>query len=296
MIRFISIAIILCSVLSGQASPGDSVATSGKQEALRYLEKIQQLDSSSYWPNVKPRLFLENLYVNINTPLAMYQGSNTNFCGYAALSYLPLHENPLGYVKFMLELYREGKANWGKIKFTPSQAVQVASGNLHFKGILDIRPADQMWFLILADHFKSYLNFFTPHYHPGSENTFWAAVNFGKFNRIIRHLLGYKVKATGSDLIRPYFHDLFGYLSESVKAGTTFIYVNNTYLHKKNHSKYKASFPTHFLVLTDIWKTGDEYTIIYWDYGGRTLRQVSPAFLKKILFGVSLCTKDTDAE
>lgn len=318
MIRFIFIAIFLLGVLSGRASgpgslippkellpedffseeslTGDSVVTSGKQEALHFLEKIQTLDSSIYWPNVRPRMFLENLRANVLTPLTIYQGSNTNFCGYAALSYLPLHENPLGYVKFMLELYREGKASWGKVKFDPSQAVQQAAGNLHFKGILDIRPADQMWFLVLADHFKGYLNFFTRRYHPGAENTFWAAVNFGKFNRIIRRLLGYQVKAIGSDLVRPSFHDLFGYLSESVKTGTTFLYVNNTYLHKKDHNKSRASFPTHFIVLTDIWMTGEDYTITYWDYGGRTLRQVHPSFLKKILFGVSRCTKKADAE
>ena len=298
--RCLVITITLFSVLSGHVlasfnnEPGDSVVTSGRQAALRFLEKIHDPDSSAWWPNVKPHLFIENLRTNINTPLAMYQGSNTNFCGYAALSYLPLHDNPLGYVKFMLELYREGKATWGKITFAPSPAIKQAAGTLHFKGVLDIRPADQVWFLVLADHFKGYLNLFFPHYHPGSENTFWAAVNFGKFNRIISHLLGYKVRSAGSDLIRPHFHDLFGYLSQSVKTGITFLYVNNNYLHKKDHDKSTFSFPTHFIVLMDIWKTGDEFTIIYWDYGGRTLRQVTPAFLKKILFGVARCTKDYD--
>jgi len=296
----IAMAIILFSMLPGHASawhsnePGDSVVTSGRQEALRFLENIKELDSSAWWPHVKPRLFVENLRANISFPLAMYQGSNTNFCGYAALSYLPLHDDPLGYVKFMLELYRNGKATWGKIAFCPSPAIRLAAGTLRFKGILDIRPADQMWFLVLADHFKGYLNLFFPHYHPGSENTFWAAVNFGKFNRIIHHLLGYEVRSVGSDLIRPHFHDLFSYLHQSVKTGITFLYVNNNYLHKKNHNKSTFSFPTHFIVLMDIWKTGDEFTIIYWDYGGRTLRQVSPAFLKKILFGVTRCTKNYD--
>src|ERR1700720_1428217 len=105
MIKFISIAIILFSILPGRASPlrimdpGDSVATSSRQQALHFLEKIKDLDSSAHWPNVKPRWFIENLRENIMTPLAMYQGSNTNFCGYAALSYLPLHDDPLGYVK-----------------------------------------------------------------------------------------------------------------------------------------------------------------------------------------------------
>jgi hypothetical protein len=298
ILRCIGLVITLFSMLPGQVSalhskePDDSVVTSGRQDALRFLEKIQEPDSSAWWPNVKPHLFMENLRANVNTPLAMYQGSNTNFCGYAALSYLPLHDDPLGYVKFMLELYREGKATWGKIIFDPGPAIKRAAGTLRFKGVLDIRPADQMWFLILADHYKGYLNLFFPHFHSGSENTFWAAVNFGKFNRIIRHLLGYEVRSVGSDLIRPHFHDLFGYLSQSVKTGITFLYVNNNYLHKKDHSKSRASFPTHFIVLMDIWKSGDEFTIIYWDYGGRTLRQVTPAFLKKILFGVSRCTKE----
>jgi hypothetical protein len=276
--------------------PNDSVVVSSQEEALRYLEKIPTLDASPHWPNVRPGWFLENLRANVTTPLAMYQGSNTNFCGYAALSYLPLHDNPLGYVKFMLDLYREGHARWGKILFDPTPAVRLAAGTLRFKGILDIRPADQLWFLILADHFKGYLNFFFPHFHPGSEDTFWAAVNFAKFNRIIRHLLGYQVHSVGSDLIRPHFHDLFGYLSQSVATGTTFLYVNNLYLHKKNHSKSRTSFPTHFIVLTEIWKTGEDFSIVYWDYGGRTLRQVQPAFLKKIIFGVARCTKQVYAD
>ena len=31
--------------------------------------------------------------------------------------------------------------------------------------------------------------------------------------------------------------------------------------------------------------------IVYWDYGFRTLRQLTPSFLKKITFGISHCTK-----
>jgi hypothetical protein len=153
-----------------------------------------------------------------------------------------------------------------------------------------------MWFLVLADHFRSYLNFFTRHWRPGAENTFWAAVNYGKFNRIIRTLFGYHVHARGSDLIRPSISHLDEYLATSIKTGYTFLYLNNTYLHKKNHAKFKGSFPTHFIVLTGIWKQDGEqdlYNIVYWDYGGRTLRQVTLRFLKKITFGVSHCTKES---
>ena len=287
--------ILLITGLSAAATP-DSVATSTPQEALAYLQNTKIPDTSHYWPHVRASLFIENLKANILTPLSMYQGSNTNFCGYAALSYLPLHDDPLTYIKFMITLYTNGKADWGKNHFDPSKEVKKAAGTLRFKGVLDIRPADQMWFLSLADHFRGYLNFFFPRFRTGSEDTFWAAVNLGKFNRIIRRLLGYGTVAIGSDLIRPSIKDLYAWLDRSVHTGTTFLYVNNNYLHKKDHNKSRFSFPTHFIVLTDIWKTGDVLTIIYWDYGGRTLRQVTPLFLKKILYGVTCCTKTPDAK
>jgi len=281
--------LLFCSRLS--AAP-----PSTPKEALEYLENTKLPDSSTFWPNIRRSLFIENLKANIVSPLAIYQGSNTNFCGYAALSYLPLHDDPLTYTRFMIELYVKGSATWGKIHFTPSKEVHRAAGTLRFKGILDIRPADQMWFLILADHFRSYLNFFFPRFKPGSEDTFWAAVNYGKFNRMIRDLIGYKVEATGSDILRPHFKDLYGYLTERLKSGYTYLYVNNTYLHKKNHDKgrFRNSFPTHFIVLSSIRKADDDpesdmVDIVYWDYGGRTLRQVSLRFLKRIIFGVTHC-------
>jgi hypothetical protein len=262
---------------------------STRAEAHAFIDKIKLPDSSAYWPRVRTHLFLENLKINIDSPLAIYQGSNTNFCGYAALSYIPLHQDPLGYTRFLVTLFIEGKATWNGVSFTPTAAVRQAAGALRFKGILDIRPADQVWFLVLADHFKGYLNFFFPNFHPGSEDTFWASVNYSKFNRIIRQLFKYKVESKGSDLIRPHLPDIYGYLNDRVHTGTTYLYVNNTYLEKKYHSA-KAPFPTHYIVLTDIWKTGDLLTLVYWDYGIKSLRQVSPAFLRKITFGVTHCT------
>jgi hypothetical protein len=277
-------------------NPLSRVPASTPDQALTFLKTISLPDSSAFWPNIKTTLFIENLKANILYPLKIYQGSNTNFCGYAALSYLPLNEDPLAYTMFMVSLYTKGAADWNGVHFNPSPEVHQAAGTLRFKGILDIRPADQLWFLTLADHFKSYLNFFHRHFHPGSEDTFWAAVSYGKFNRMLRWL-GYTEEAHGSDLIRPNFHDtdLFTYLKTTVdRPGTTYLYVNNTYLHKKNHRKFKGSFPTHFIVLNDIHRIpGEEdmVDIIYWDYGGRTLRQVSLRFLKKITFGITHCTK-----
>ena len=282
---------------SASPTPGSST----RQEALDYLIKTNLPDSSTWWPNIKRSLFIENIKANLLAPIALYQGTNTNFCGYAALTYLPLHDDPLAYTRFLLALYTDGHATWGNIHFNPSASIHQAAGTLRFKGILDIRPADQLWFLVLADHFRSYLNLFTRHFHPGAEDTFWAAVNYGKFNRIIHELFGYQVHAKGSDLIRPHFSDLYEYLHTSIQQGLTYLYVNNTYLHKKNHNKFKGSFPTHFIVLSGIHKIPDGQIpgeqdmvdIVYWDYGGRTLRQVSLRFLKKITFGVTVCTKES---
>ena len=274
--------------------PSGNHPASTPQQALDLLKNTVLPDSSAWWPNIKLPLFVANLKANLLFPLKIYQGSNTNFCGYAALSYLPLQDDPLAYTRFLLTLYTNGKANWNGIDFHPSPEIHQAAGTLRFKGILDIRPADQLWFLTLADHFRNYLNFFNRRFHPGAEDTFWAAVSYGKFNRMIRQLFGYRVEARGSDLIRPGFDDLYEYLRKAVQTpGTTYLYVNNTYLHKKNHNKFKGSFPTHFIVLNDIRRIPGEtdmVDIVYWDYGGRTLRQVSLRFLKKITFGVTHCT------
>jgi hypothetical protein len=282
--------IIFLSTLSLRSIGGPGHST--REETLTYLQSTHLSDTSIYWPNARGHLFLENLRENVRSPLSMYQGSNTNFCGYAAFSYLPLHDDPLQYVRFMLALYTEGHATWNNIKFSPSPEVMLAAGTLRFKGILDIHPADQMWFLVLADHFRSYLNLFHRKFHTGSEDTFWAACNLGKFNRMITRLMGYKTRTVGSDLIRPGIKDVYTYLENAIQTGTTFLYVNNTYLHVKNHDKSRFSFPTHYIVLTDIQRIGDIFQIIYWDYGGRTLRQVTPEFMKKIIFGVVCCIKE----
>jgi hypothetical protein len=281
-----------CWACSAKAyNNGDTTAFSSKAQAIKYIEKISSLTKSIYWPNVKPDLFLSNLKSNIYNPLSIYEGSNTNFCGYAALSYLPLHNDPLGYAKFMIELFETGKATIRNEKFLPSAAIQKTAGTLSFKGTLDIRPADQVWFLCLADHFKGYINYFNNSFQPGDEDKTWAAVNYAKFNRMIKKLYNYKVNAIGADLIRPHVNDFYDYISKRLVTGTVFLFLDNRYLTKKTHSHFRPTIPTHFITVLDIVKTGDLITIIYWDYGGKTLRQLTPAFLKKIIFGISHCTK-----
>ncbi|MDE3253268.1 MAG: hypothetical protein KGO92_10710 [Bacteroidota bacterium] len=274
----------------------DTTPLSTRHQAIAYLDQQTHLSASRFWPKIAPALFLENLRNNVLHPLDIYEGRSTNFCAYAALSYLPLHDNPYDWVKFMIQLYTKGQAAYGKEYFEPSKEIKQAAGTLRFKGELDIRPADQLWFLTLADHFKGYLNFFDKHYDIGNENTFWAAVNFAKFNRMVRKLFNYRVEAVGSDLIRPGIRTLYEYLSDELKTGTVALFVNNPVLYKKKHSWIKIGVPTHFIILLSLEEVGDDIAFTYWDYGGRSRQIVSEKFLKKIIFGIAHITrKQTDA-
>jgi hypothetical protein len=269
----------------------DTAVTSTQQQAIEFIDKINELGPSKYWPNIKPALFLQNLKTTIYKPISIYPGNGTNFCGYGALTYLLLLDDPLGYAKLLLQLYKEGSASFGDIHFNPSASVKKSAGLFRYKGILDIHPAEQMWFLSLADHFKGYLNFFNKKYEPGDEDKFWASVNYAKFNRMVRELLNYQVKAKGADLSRPKVGDLYKYISERMETGTVVLFINNRIVHKKNHVTIKLGVPTHFIVAEKISKENDVITMVYWDYGGKTQLQLSPDFFKRIVFGITYCTK-----
>ncbi len=280
------------SIANPKYQPGkDSLSPSTQDQAIAFIDSIKILTSSSFWPNIKPALFLQNLKINIHNPISIYPGNGTNFCGYGALVYLLLKDDPLGYAKLLLQLYKEGKAQFGNSVFNPSTAVKKEAGLLKFKGILDIHPAEQMIFLALADHYKGYINLFNRKYNSGDEDTRWASVNYAKFNRMVKNLLRYKVKAKGSDLIRPHTGDLYQYIIKRLATGMVVLYINNRIVHKKNHVQIKVSFPTHFVVAESVKEEYGIITLVYWDYGGRTQMQLSPAFFKRIIFGITYCTK-----
>lgn len=270
--------------------------TSSQEEAIKFIDEIKALPPSTHWVNINPELFLQNLKLNIHERLSIYPGNGTNFCGYGAFTYLLLQDDPLGYARFMLTLYKEGKATMGISEFDPSPIIKKTAGTLKYKGTLDMRPAEQMLYLTLANHFKGYVNIFNRHYDPGDENTFWASVNYAKFNRMVRHMLNYHVQARGTDLIQPKVGNIYDYIAVKMKEGIVVLYLNNRILHKKKQEKIKLGIPTHFVVLQKISKADDMVTLIYWDYGHKTLRQIKPEFLHKIVFGVSLCTKKGSVE
>lgn len=281
---------------NGTAAENTEV-TSTRQQAIEFIEQVTKLDSSKYWPGIDPELFLKNIKANIYNPVSIYPGNGTYFCGYGALTYLFLQDDPLGYAKLLLQLYRDGKASFKKTNFNPSAAVKKEAGQLKYKGILDIHPAEQMWFLTLAGHFKGYLNIFNRKYDPGDEDSFWASVNYAKFNRMVKKILNLKIKSRGSDIFHPKIDDLYEYMSERLKTGHVVLYINNRIVHKKNHVQIKLAVPTHFVVLERISKADGLINLVYWDYGGKTQIQLSPAFCKRIIYGITYLTKQrNDAE
>src|SRR5438045_96442 len=136
----LTVLVFFCITKHSNAVPAvfqNTETTSTKQQALVFLNNIKDLSPSSFWPHIKPDLFLHNIKDNVQQPIGIYPGNGTNFCGYGALTYLFLQDDPLGYTKLLLQLYQEGKAHFGKAEFSPSEAIKKEAGRLRYKGILD---------------------------------------------------------------------------------------------------------------------------------------------------------------
>jgi len=269
----------------------DSIIKAAQGRALAMLANIDTVCPSPYWPNIKPSLFLANLRKNILYPTKINQGKATNFCGYAAFTHILLKYQPDTYTRIIISFYKTGKADLYRRTVKPSLRVRDAAGTLKRKGELDVLHADQLWFLTMADTYKGYLNIFDHKYQPGDENTFWAATNYGKFNRMLREFGDYKVKKVGSDMIRPWKKDLFGYLAQQLDSGIVMMYINSKLTHPTKHSFFRLPAPTHFVVLYNLYREGDLIQIQYWDYGLRTEQIITKKRLKKMTFGISTITK-----
>lgn len=282
--------LLLCAA-PVHAADDESPHRSTLAEAKSFLAAQPEPDSSAFWPHVRPGYFMENLHECLDNPLYAFDNHNTNFCGYTALSYITIQQDPAGFVRFMLDLYKNGEGAFGKTMFTPSEPVRKICGLLKYKGQLDINPATQMWMMCLADHFKGYLNFFNRRYDAGDENRMWAATNYAKFNRMLGSLFDWRVRSRGSDLIRPGLPEIYKFLRERLDhSNTVILYLNNRLLYKKKHVATRLGVPTHYVILLDIQKVNDELiNITYMDGGRKTLQQINPQLLKKIVYGVTWC-------
>jgi hypothetical protein len=256
-------------------------------KAMKLLADADTLQQSIHWPNIKPKEFLVNLKQNIEYPFKINTGRGTNFCAYGAITYTCFKNEPSRYIQCMLDLYRNGEAFYRDVKLTPSAAIKREAGLMIYQGDLDIHPADQVWFLCLANRFKGYLNSFNRRYNKGDENTLWASTNLAKFNRMLRRLCKYKVGSRGSDLFRPHSKNLPLFLEEKLSQGEVYIYLNNALLRKKNHNRVKKRIPSHYVVLMEIKYNDDGIIFKYWDGGYKTVKEVSLSSLKQIIYGIS---------
>lgn len=280
-----------CFALINSTAVKDTCITSTAYQAIEFINQLPVLTKSTHWPNIRPETFIINIRSVVNNPISIYPGNGTNFCGYGALTYLFLKDDPLGFTKLMLQLYRDGKTTFRGTVFIPSTAIKKEAGLLKYKGILDIHPAEQMWFLTLAGHYKGYLNIFNRKYNPGDEDKFWASVNYAKFNRMVKNLLPYDVHSRGSDLIRPDVGDLYSYVQKQLRTGAVVLFINNRIVHKKNNVTIKLAVPTHFIVVEKLQLLNNLITMVYWDYGSKSQIQMTPSFFKRITYGITGFTK-----
>jgi hypothetical protein len=263
------------------------------EQALAYLHSLGVLPVSKVWPNISPVLFMKNVETNVSSPGLLYQGTSTNFCSYAALSYILISNDPLGYARTVVELYLKGQAYYGSVKLFASKAIRRYAGTFQLKGKMDICPADQLWFLTLVDNFKGYLNVLDMHYDPGNENTLWAATNYAKFNGMARNLLGYKTTAFGSDLIHPSNIRIVEQVQEMQKRGYVVLFFDHERAYKRTSLRFaQFHMPTHFIVVKKIsYFNNTDISIRYWDYGSETEQSMPLSKFRNIVYGTTLIEK-----
>lgn len=259
-----------------------------KKKALAQISAAEKKAKTDIWPNVKANYFFKNLRENVENPLYIHQGKPTYFCGYAALTHFLVLTDPEEYVRLMIELYEKGETIVkDKRHLTSSAEIRKAAGTLYNKGEMDINHADQIWFMVLADNYKGYLNWRNPTYSPGDENNFWAASNYKKFNRMVRSLTGLEVHARGSDLFGPMIGSYYDYIKEKNEENTVILYLNNKVLYPNKFFKFILRTPTHFVVLYDLKREGKYNMLDYWDYGLRTQMKLKKNKFRKLVYGIT---------
>jgi hypothetical protein len=280
------LALCFFSTLSWAQPPTQS--QEAKKKALILVSEAEKTSKSVIWPNVKAHYFFKNLRENVEHPLYVHQGKPTNFCGYAAITHFMVMENPVEYVRLMVDLYQTGTTvTIDRRKLHSSKEIREAAGTLYNKGEMDINHADQIWFMVLADNYKGYLNWRNTSYRPGDESTFWAASNYKKFNRMVRSLTGLEVHARGSDLFGPLMGSYYDFIKEKNEDNTVILYLNNKVLYPNKFFKFILHTPTHFVVLYDLKREGKYNMLDYWDYGLRTQMKLKKNKFRKLVYGIT---------
>ncbi|HMT76728.1 MAG TPA: hypothetical protein PKA44_03380 [Saprospiraceae bacterium] len=292
---------------------GNPTPSSTKEQAQAYLKEIGTLKPNSSWKKIDPAKYLANIQANVNNPTILNQGSEskpgagdgTNFCGYASLCQQWIKNDPLGYAKFMVDMYNNGGggATYNGVYVDASPGMLENAGGLpqgKHVGATEAKPlsenhADQVMFLALANKYKDGLNRFEQHdYNPGDEQTLWASCSLGKFNTIATEFLGYKVESVGSTVGG--WNNIWQYetyFTQQMAKGQVVLFVNGPVLRNESWSTVKNLFPTHFIQLHGIKDLGfgKPYQMKYWHYGEFVDQKVSYGNMTKMLYGVSTLIK-----
>jgi hypothetical protein len=287
-IYFLVLSVFLhCNpIAAGSWSPIMPGARSSTSDALPLIDNLVLPKTGTIWPHVDVSIFLKNLRENVINPEVIYQGKNTNFCGYAALTHLLVTHDPRAYTQCMLDLLTKGEGRMGTVVFRPSKTIRKKAGTLTHKGFLDNAHADQIWFLTLADEFKGYLNILNRRFQTGDENKPWASTNFAKFNRMARKLGGYNIDSRGGDIIKPHFADLPRYISMQLEYGNVVLFANRRIKDKKP-PRTMLWLPTHFIVVNKV-ITDETFVVLhFWDYGSHKIKVMTREKFRKTVFGVS---------
>lgn len=191
--------------LSDQQKAAMALIEDSRNIAKEYEDTYGEVFYSQIWVNVDVYSFLGNLERNILNSSCPNQGEGTNFCGPSALLSKLIETDPEGYVDYMLSLYLSGIATYGSGDDAVTHDVlgesnlQKAAGTLGQKG-LSGNPADQIFFLTMAQNYNSsYLNI-DKKYHEGDEkDPTWSGTTLGEFEQMMTDF-GFDVEVWGSDL------------------------------------------------------------------------------------------------
>jgi hypothetical protein len=255
---------------------------------MRLLDGIEKLAPSKSWPEINPTLFLRDLKELVANPERVMQGRATNFCGYAATTYLLVLRQPEEFAIQLLRLYKHGETKFGKARLNPSRKVREQVGTLHAHGQLDSLHAQQMWFMTLADHFKGYVNWLDKKYSRGDENRFWAGTNFAKFNRMTRVLTNQKIYSEGNDVFQSEQYANEEKLRKLLSKGDVVLMTNSRIKKEARLSLFKPRLPVHFIVLKGIKVKQHQVVVEFWDYGAVKTKEYSAKTWKKAIYGVTM--------
>lgn len=273
-------------------------------DASRILKELTAgMTQSTYFTHVGPNDFIDNLQRRIDNPDAMSQGLGTNFCGpVVIMSQLFMRYDPVGYVTFMVSLYKDGAASYYNGKETicikPSSAIRDASGwlpngrNGYVEGseALSDNPADQMLLLVIKEKY----NTIGGKFRMGRQDRYWAGSTFKNVVWIAEHFLGYSYEATGSTFGGADWNSngrnaWIKLVKDGIASGKVCVlFLNGPIWRNQKHIAFKNLTGTHFVRIHDITVSGDYVTLDMWDYGKRRILKMPLFNMNYALYGTIL--------